>query len=216
MITSRTAWRIRIIVAAITAFLAVTLYYNPNAEVVALSAITIVITYGIAAAWFWSVPGPFVVLSRIDGKLLHYCRSGERMPAVNDELAPHKRIELGTYLLNTSRRFQPITPNPKVRNVGYEVSLAFGETPESAQSFYSRYGWVTSEQFGDGMPAQAKLDVQYQLYEFDEFHSIEVSRLWNPLEPTQQQEFESLVRNFLEPVMAPLGLRVDSAKFSFN
>lgn len=102
-----------------------------------------------------------------------------------------------------SQVFQPISENPKVRNLRYTVSIFIMGSPESYIKYKAAVGDNKVDKF-----------LKYWLYEFQEQHGRQLSGFYNPLSEEQQKKFELLVRNFLETHLESSGMRFGNAKFT--
>lgn len=114
---------------------------------------------------------------------------------------------LESYEITTRRvaiSTNPMTVNPEVLAMICEVDIEIGGTPEQ----YLQYR--NSEWF---RWPQAKLE--YWMYEFRARLHGKLVAFSNPLEDKQQQEFEQLVREFLEPHFPGAGVRLKQARFRF-
>lgn len=103
----------------------------------------------------------------------------------------------------------PITANPKVRQMKYRISTKVSDSIASMQLFYSfqkeKKGWWEQSKF-----------LKRMLFNFNEEHSKDLAELFNPLEPTQQEKFTALVKGYLNPKLALVGLEVKETEFSLN
>jgi hypothetical protein len=98
--------------------------------------------------------------------------------------------------------FLPITLNPKVRQLKYEVKLETIDTP----ACYLLYRDALGRKGGEAW-------LKFQLYEFNEKSSAEIAKLYNPLDDVQQQEFIKLLRSFLGPKLKDSGMSFRGARF---
>jgi len=103
----------------------------------------------------------------------------------------------------TDMKLHPVTENPKVRDLTYNVMVKTADNPEGA---------VLYQRTTKGEPPQQW--VKRQLYEFNEQYSKKLAVFYNPLYDQQQREFDQLVREFLEPRCRAVGLRYDHAAFA--
>ncbi|PIZ99383.1 MAG: hypothetical protein COX77_01740 [Candidatus Komeilibacteria bacterium CG_4_10_14_0_2_um_filter_37_10] len=98
---------------------------------------------------------------------------------------------------------QPITDNPKVRTLKYEVGITVTDlnklfySPErlSHKTHYQAYEMV------NGI-------VQYQLHEFNNINSKQLSLFYNPYEKEQLLALDSLIKNEINPLLAINGLSI--------
>jgi hypothetical protein len=82
----------------------------------------------------------------------------------------------------------PITPNPKVRRIRYEVQFDSLGKPEEFLSLLK-----ITEKWGH----KADQMILYHLYEFNEKHSKEIAEFYNPMDGQQQQKFAALLTDYL-------------------
>jgi hypothetical protein len=104
-----------------------------------------------------------------------------------------------------SMTLHPITDNPKVRNLTYQVRV------KKASLFDTSGRWEAVL-----LPFNLDVDtwLEYQLYEFNEMHSKKAARFYNPLDTKQQAEFASMVEEFLKPHLEAMGGSLVSVSFS--
>lgn len=119
-----------------------------------------------------------------------------------------KIISYASRRKEVTRVFQPISENPKVRNIRYTVSIFVMGSPESYLE-YQRFKAVLGDEKADEF-------LQYWLYEFQEQYGRQLAELYNPLSREQQKKFESLIINFLEPLLKNKGMRLGSAEFTIE
>ena len=106
---------------------------------------------------------------------------------------------------NIDMRVAPITANPKVRDVIYQVVVAPIVTIEGVQQLVDQK--LMDKQARDAF-------VRSLLYDFNNDHSTQIGELYNPCRAEQQDAFYQLVRGFLEPHLSPTGLKIVDASFS--
>jgi|GEM_PF-5298531 len=107
----------------------------------------------------------------------------------------------------------PITPNPKVRKIIYEVAL---EIPaETVDALYRVRAWVREKFKIPHFPSAEELRkrFEYELYEFNDKRSTDLAVFSNPLDQGQQVAFKQLLLNFLSN-RAPHEVVVTKAKFT--
>jgi hypothetical protein len=98
-------------------------------------------------------------------------------------------------------RFEPITPNPKVRQFYYKVQLIHFGTPEA---------WMDFQRNG------TRVDVASLLYDFQNDHSKELAEFSNPRRPEQQAKFSNMIRAYLDPYLKNAGTRIQSVSFDLE
>ena len=101
-------------------------------------------------------------------------------------------------------KLSPVTENPKVRHLKYSLGIVFRGTPELARQYYLRFPSIEA----------AQTFVKSLLYEFNEAHSKELAKFYNPLDSDQQSAFAALVTQFLVPKLAEVGITIKSAGFN--
>ncbi|MDO8655541.1 MAG: hypothetical protein Q7R48_04020 [bacterium] len=124
------------------------------------------------------------------------------------------------YKLYVGMKVQPITANPKVRELAYTVELAISNNAESMSLYVARFGAPSLKMLSQGThqlyfeSEEIGKHVQSLLYEFNEYHSKELSKFYNPFDEKQQQEFGQLLRTYVEKDAARFGLEIREARFS--
>ncbi len=113
------------------------------------------------------------------------------------------RIQKFPRINRISMNASPITENPKVRQIKYNVGVEMKREIAATQAFIdSRLRWK-EEEF-----------IKSILYDFNEECSRKLGWLFNPLNQEQQEHFFGLISDFLNPRLAKVGLSVTSATFS--
>ena len=121
-----------------------------------------------------------------------------------------------------SSSVSPITDNPKVRSIKYTLvyltndyakllagvigSDCFNKATDNGTWVIT---WKATEQCIDEL-------VQYHLYELDNSQSKQLAGFYNPLSGEQRTAFLSLMKEYLTPRFAPLGLEVTGVEWSVN
>lgn len=118
-------------------------------------------------------------------------------------------ISLGACMTTKMMTVRPITPNPKVREITYKVTVRTPMVvPILAASI--RKIWRSKGTVQDNLDAF----VRQQCYDFNEQHSVELGALYNPLDEKQQATFRQLLATFLTPRLAEANLTFADATFS--
>ncbi|MFH0873728.1 MAG: hypothetical protein V1846_02700 [Candidatus Komeilibacteria bacterium] len=117
----------------------------------------------------------------------------------------NKWVSLADWQQSAGMKVQPITDNPKVRNLEYRVSWEYPTETDLE-------GWTTLLTELKGETPQTYMS--RQLYEFDEKHSRELAKFYNPLDGYQQTEFRDLLMKFMWPTLQKSNLRIVEATFS--
>lgn len=102
---------------------------------------------------------------------------------------------------------QPITANPKIRNIAYSVKTKVA----NVQTNYNHYN--------HSRPTSKELSNQFlnkNIYDFNEYCSKELANFFNPLEKKQQADFFKLTSKYLNPRLNEIGLAVAEAHFNLN
>jgi hypothetical protein len=111
----------------------------------------------------------------------------------------------------------PVTSNPKVRTIAYDVrlvaDLASEEDFQKWFHFLTTVHHVTVVDFSD-IHSSIQRMLKFELYEFQNAHSQEIAEFYNPLDPAQQQKFHDLVFRFLQERLP--GLSFQTEKITFN
>lgn len=112
----------------------------------------------------------------------------------------------GNAIASVQSEVTPITDNPKIRTLRYELKTEL----------------VSPEKFFKAKPERAKAGLEnalnelaeYWAYEFNNQHSKQVAEFYNPRDPAQQEKFNALVETFINERTEPQGLKVKCAGFS--
>ncbi|MFH0815150.1 MAG: hypothetical protein V1902_03700 [Candidatus Falkowbacteria bacterium] len=102
---------------------------------------------------------------------------------------------------------KPITENPKVREVHYTVAFEEVDVKKFVEAVVAMApydGQMSHEQFEARYLRLVKLVV----YDFNDAHSKELSEFYNPLRTEQQAAFLDLLKKYLDPKLAEVGLAV--------
>ena len=126
---------------------------------------------------------------------------------------------IATISLTIPMNVSPITVNPKVRKLKYEIQFSSGTGNVTAEHMLQlvRQATKVSKQGrvdGDGT-LQAVLErwLKFHLYNFNEASSRQLAELSNPLDDEQQKAFWDLVIDYFIPIVAGSGLMVHRASF---
>ena len=115
-------------------------------------------------------------------------------------------LEIGPVHLRQRVRINPITPNPKVRELNLSVLLGGRLTAPGAEA-------VGELCHNLGLDSLEKL-VEYQLYEFCELYSVQLGeRLYNPADPRQHKWLRENLERFLDGFFHNTGLEVFEVRF---
>jgi hypothetical protein len=161
---------------------------------------------------FATVPEHTLVLSgRGAGKVTRVFRQSQLLPKTEfDRLRlANNSVSWNPQEFQINMHVSPITENPKVRSIEYDVDLMRGGTPEQT---FAELKLERKLREIDRLATLSDL-VQMWLYDFQDKHSKELARFSNPFKFEQQDEFESLVRAFLEPQLQEIGLSMQGARF---
>jgi hypothetical protein len=162
-------------------------------------------------AFYWMegqwVPANSIVVSA-DGVIKHSFK--KKTFVAERTLDNTSTIILGSILSTDEMRVQPITSNPKVRDITYRVKVQFTsrlvEAPHSLFAIWRKSATTVQE--------NVDKFVRQLCYDFNEQYSIELGAFYNPLDQTQQEKFSAKLREFLEPKLANVELAFDSTAFS--
>ncbi len=100
--------------------------------------------------------------------------------------------------------FNPISVNPKVREISYSVELMSIESPEEALNRLKFEKEVRP----------LKDHLKFWLYEFHEKHGKEIAEFYNPVNEKQQQKFSSLLKDFISPHLEKTGVEISNVRFN--
>ncbi len=127
---------------------------------------------------------------------------------------------LGSISLTIPMNVDPITANPKVRKLKYEIQFSSGTgsvTAEHMLQLVRQATKVSKQGRVDGdrtLEAVLERWLKYHLYNFNEATSRQLAELFNPLDDQQQKAFWDLVNEYFEPIVAGSGLMVHRANFN--
>jgi hypothetical protein len=108
---------------------------------------------------------------------------------------------------------QPITDNLRVRRLTYEVMVAV-EDPKALfkagvlQPHLKRSADVPRSDLDENSHLMSRA-VRYYLYEFNNDHSKDLVRFYNPFDQGQRKELEAMLRSYLDPRLKQHGIRVE-------
>lgn len=134
-----------------------------------------------------------ILISR-DGRIIS--RSGDFW-RWDSRLDKYLLVDSTLQNMQATMAVRPITANPKIRDFSYEVKVSCG-TPEKTAAFYKNSHGLKPDQW-----------LESQLFEFQEQHSKELAKFYNPVLEEQQDRFRHLLIRFLGP-------RLDTVKGRFN
>ncbi len=110
------------------------------------------------------------------------------------------------------RSVTPITDNPKARRITYGVSIEMTNPGKFFLYESGRWGkrdkYEIAKEVGDA--------VDFWLYEFNDKHSKELAKFYNPLDRAQVKEFEELLLPWLNDKINREGLRAKSLSFTVD
>ncbi|KKU43546.1 MAG: hypothetical protein UX60_C0022G0011 [Berkelbacteria bacterium GW2011_GWA2_46_7] len=141
-------------------------------------------------------------------------------------IAGNRVIDLSPVDFTTSRVLQPISSNPKVRLLHYDVTVEAIGTPAARLAYMAKFGGFDTD--GTFAPRDNMVGVEwgsyekaadfisYSLYEFDEYNSRSLAEFYNPMDERQQERFVELLSSALNPQLGEFGLQVKSARFRFE
>ncbi|KKQ79917.1 MAG: hypothetical protein UT02_C0020G0012 [Parcubacteria group bacterium GW2011_GWC2_38_7] len=106
---------------------------------------------------------------------------------------------------------KPITDNPKVRDISYTVNPKIKDDriffeAERDCLFKGRvsYSWNDDERTKACLIAR----VEYYLYEFNNAHSKDLAKFFNPRDPAQVEAFDKLLRDNIEGPLLEHGISI--------
>ncbi|MDP3992904.1 MAG: hypothetical protein Q8Q05_01680 [bacterium] len=169
--------------------------------------------------WLFLQPGTYVFNK--EGKLLEEVKEGQALWRWAPTARGRYIVQAGPFYATTyEMKVQPITSNPKVRDLHYEVGVAIRSGTDAYSRFLATFGDPGLD--GDPMSGRplrlesekARTFVRSLLYDFNEEHSRDLAEYYNPLDETQQAKFASLVRPYLKDKLTAVGLEIRSIRFS--
>jgi hypothetical protein len=117
-----------------------------------------------------------------------------------------------------------LTENPKVRKVQHNISVIIKDV-EKFYSVKSRQDiWAGNDQdieFREDMPVEnithcIQTLLNSHLYDFNNAHSKDLAKFYNPLDQSQQKDYLHLMFDCLDPILAQDGLEINSASFDIE
>jgi hypothetical protein len=100
-------------------------------------------------------------------------------------------------------KVNPITDNPKVRNLQYTVEVEILGTPDDYLNYKKTLGKKSLQQW-----------LGYWLLEFNNSHSKQLGAFSNYYDDQQQTEFNKLIKKYIGPKLVNTGIRFKNAKFT--
>jgi hypothetical protein len=110
-----------------------------------------------------------------------------------------------------TRSVTPITENPKARRVTYTVLL---EITNPGTFFRHEGRWEKRDKYD--IAREVRDTTEFWLYEFNDKHSKELAKFYNPLDRAQVMEFEELLLPWLNDKINREGLRAKSLSFTVD
>lgn len=120
------------------------------------------------------------------------------------ELGSGQKLVAYMSFQQVSMRLSPVTDNPKVRPLAYQVQVEVDyRNPEALKRYFA------------GVHGKGTLDTftRRLLFEFNELNSRRLGEFYNPLREDQQTEFWRLVEEGIGEELAQAGLRIVSIRF---
>lgn len=105
----------------------------------------------------------------------------------------------------------PITSNPKVRRISYQVGARIIDADKYLAAPERRRGWMNGG--NANVWDDVKLILNYELYELNNSHSSELAEFYNPLDQIQQARFRKLVEGWFNERLGPKGILVTAGSF---
>lgn len=110
--------------------------------------------------------------------------------------------------LNLVSKVQPITENPKVRQLTYEIDIEV----KYVNKFFNTIGKKPHNNLIPGKEENEKIikdTVMYHLYNFNEKYSKQLAKFYNPLDPEQKKKLEMMLMEYINPKITKCGLSVE-------
>jgi hypothetical protein len=104
----------------------------------------------------------------------------------------------------------PITSNPKVRSLSYDLTVVPILTPAGIKNHQTLFF------YGKTKERNQNNFVTSLLYDFNEEQSKELAKFFNPLKKEQQDGFKNLLEESMGEKLELVGLKIGSAKFRLN
>ncbi|GEM_PF-2978353 len=116
------------------------------------------------------------------------------------------------HYLNVGMQLQPITQNPKVRKLSYNINIRVHETPDDVLQLRSLLAPWKSR----GIKDVTSL-LEFICYEFNERASQELAKFYNPRDLEQQKSFAEAVVSFVKKQLGEkLPFKVQRVSFSLG
>lgn len=125
-------------------------------------------------------------------------------------------VSYGELFADVNIGVHPITENPKVRSFRYFVEIKTRPTIKDRLLLEKEIGKVSNYAGQSGSYLPLAVCVKSMLYEFNEKHSKELAMFYNPLDESQQIEFNKLLVGDVGDKIAQMGAYIVSAKFSLD
>jgi len=167
-------------------------------------------------AWVETIWKNEVFLNERGGIVKYSEKTAEfwRWDPLLDSLLGLKRVIFENICLEAQSTFQPISPNPKVRTFQYRVIFKNDpQTPMTMLRFLKFCELLRSFSGKGNLEEAAEYWLNYQLIEFNERYSQQLSQLYNWMNPEYQQKFQNLVQEFFRPLLADSGAAITQAEF---
>lgn len=125
---------------------------------------------------------------------------------------------------------RPITPNPKVRELSYELQVTIADLDRffadpknrklqarsGGQIYGTSFSQFTSGYVPDDISDQIGITTLDLLYGFNNAHSQELAAFYNPLNAEQLRTLKILVEPWVNERLAPQGLRAELRGFTIK
>lgn len=120
-------------------------------------------------------------------------------------------VNLSRIIQKSEVTIQPVTANPKVRHI---VSTVSARLSDEQAYLLSVPGAILHKDWFDSGHIILGRQVESAIYEFHEKYSVELEKLYNPHDTSQQAKFYELVAEGLAPELAKKGIEVTNARFN--
>lgn len=108
-----------------------------------------------------------------------------------------------TSSIQVGSEVKPITPNPKVRDLSYRIEVNVVDFGKLFQGEKPDHIW-SSEEGSEFI----KRIIAYQLYEFNNTYSNQLTEFYNPLDNNQKARLEALLKEHVGPRLNEKGLEM--------
>ena len=172
--------------------------------------------------WLFHLPGTYAYDRA--GQLKATVGDGEAMWIWTPVIRGWEVAQAEDEVLSTTMKLHPITDNPKVRDLSYDLVVTVGDDPSAMGRYIGRFGEIRTTHLSHEMGLtpvhksrlasnDASRWLRSLLREVNEHHSIGLSDFYNPEDDAQQRKFAAFMEYLVKDDLATVGLELRSATF---